>query len=332
MTLREEYDEKVASLERLATNLKAALEQFFTDAEIDVLSVTYRIKTFESFEEKIGRKKYRRPFVDTPDLCGLRAIVFFPSDLTHIDQIIRAEFKVQEIVNQSTKLHENQFGYRSNHYVVSLKQKWLNAPNYRGLKGLRAEIQVRTILMHAWAKLSRQLAYKSAEQAPVEFRRRIFQLSALFEMADEEFDRLRQQKVELQAALLTSAATSKEGFDLSQPLNLDTLQAYLNYRFPDRAPSEDGTPSLLDEIKLFGITLSRLDAAINATAAAVEEHEPLLFPERNRPAWSQVGAVRHALSLTSEDYWQSQRNTAIDVYRDLVEAYRAAADRRARAF
>jgi putative GTP pyrophosphokinase len=332
MTLREDYDEKVSLLERLATNLKVALEQFFADADIDVLGVTYRIKTFESFEEKIGRKKYRRPFVDTPDLCGLRAVVFFPSDLARIDQIIRAEFKVQEVVNQSTKLYENQFGYRSNHYIVSLKQKWLNAPNYRGLKGLRAEIQVRTILMHAWAKLSRHLAYKSAEQAPVEFRRRIFQLSALFEMADEEFDHLRQQKAELQAALLSSAASSKRGFDLSQPLNLDTLQAYLNYRFPDRAPSEDGASSLVDELKLFEITLSKLDAAINATAIAVEEHEPQLFPERNRPAWSQVGAVRHVLSLTSENYWESQRSTAVDVYRGLVETYRAAAGRRARSF
>jgi putative GTP pyrophosphokinase len=56
---------------------------------------------------------------------------------------------------------------------------------------IRAEIQVRTALQHAWSAVHHKLEYKSSTEAPPELRRRLFRLSALFELADEQFSELR---------------------------------------------------------------------------------------------------------------------------------------------
>lgn len=91
-------------------------------------------------------------------------------------------------------LEPDKFGYRSHHFVVTLRHEWLNVPNYRGLEGIKAEIQVRTILMHAWADISHKLSYKKKEHIPELFQRNLFQLSALFEIADDRFEMLRAER------------------------------------------------------------------------------------------------------------------------------------------
>ncbi len=329
--LRVQYDEMLPRLDRLGGNMRAALEQFLEQHAIDVLSVSYRVKQFSSFRDKIQRKRYDEPFAQVPDLCGVRIITFNPSDLNRIDELIRAEFNVDEIVDQSTKLTENQFGYRSNHYVVTLKPEWLGAPNYRGLGDLRVEIQVRTILMHAWANLSHRLSYKSADQAPLELRRRIFQLSALFEMADEEFDRLATQKRALQQALVDEARIDNRGFDMAQPLNADSLQAYLDYRFPDRGRSSWATAELLSEMTDVGLTLEDVDAGFRLTRDRLAEQElenmaaVRAHDDRNEPGegrWYQVGVVRHILDVTNDAYWETRRTQMPDYIASLIQKYR----------
>jgi putative GTP pyrophosphokinase len=186
---RARYDALVPQLKRLANNIGDALMQFISDAAVDIVSITYRIKTFESFAEKASRKPSQEPCEQVHDLCGLRVILFYPGDLPKVEEIIQREFSVTESTHKTEALQPDQFGYRSDHYLVRLRDAWLSAPNYRGLGDLNAEIQVRTILMHAWASLSHQLSYKTEAATPAQFRRQVYQLSALFELADQEFDR-----------------------------------------------------------------------------------------------------------------------------------------------
>jgi hypothetical protein len=59
------------------------------------------------------------------------------------------------------------------------------------LKDLKAEIQIRSILQHAWAEIEHDLGYKSKYSIPFNLRRRFSRLSGLLELADEEFNNLR---------------------------------------------------------------------------------------------------------------------------------------------
>jgi hypothetical protein len=221
---------------------------------------------------------------------------------------------VRQRIQKVDELHADQFGYRSNHYIVTLRESWLGAPNYRGLEAVRAEIQVRTILMHAWANISHNLQYKAVEQVPEQFRRRIFQLSALFELSDQEFDRLRSEKQRFRRELADQAA-SGSGFDDSQPLNVDSLQAYLDYYFPGRESSSEHTLDLLAELQSIGISLADISGAYRAVEPFLERNEREEFAEDDEwkgGSWAQVGVVRHVLDLASDKYWAYRRGQLPD--------------------
>jgi ppGpp synthetase/RelA/SpoT-type nucleotidyltranferase len=198
------------------------------DAEIDVIQVEGRAKTVDSFVEKIGRKgkKYENPFTDMTDLVGLRIITYYREDVARIGEILKGEFKVDEknSVDKIAGLAADRFGYLSVHYIVWLSPARGRLAEWRQYAGIPAEIQVRTALQHAWAAVQHKLDYKSTIEAPIELRRRLFRLSALFELADEQFSELRDARARIEAEY---ADDVREGrFDL--PLDEASLAAYLD--------------------------------------------------------------------------------------------------------
>jgi putative GTP pyrophosphokinase len=89
---------------------------------------------------------------------------------------------------------------------------------------IRAEIQVRTALQHAWSAVHHKLEYKSSTEAPPELRRRLFRLSALFELADEQFSELRDARARIE----TEYAADVRNGQLHLPLDEASLTAYLD--------------------------------------------------------------------------------------------------------
>jgi putative GTP pyrophosphokinase len=62
---------------------------------------------------------------------------------------------------------------------------------YRRFKDLKVEIQIRSILQHAWAEIEHDLGYKSKYSVPRLVRRDFSRLAGLLELADEEFVKIR---------------------------------------------------------------------------------------------------------------------------------------------
>lgn len=87
----------------------------------------------------------------------------------------------------------------------------------------RAEIQIRTLLQHAWDVISRRYDYKTEADIPKEVRRRLFRLSALFELGDEQ---LEQFGIEAGGILETYQASLQKG-SLRIEINVDSLRAYV---------------------------------------------------------------------------------------------------------
>jgi ppGpp synthetase/RelA/SpoT-type nucleotidyltranferase len=90
-------------------------------------------------------------------------------------------------------LEDEKFGYASIHYLVRLKVNRTDLSEYSRFKGLVAEIQVRTILQHAWAEIEHDIQYKSA--IPSSIRRRFMSLAGMLEIGDREFQAI--QSVEM---------------------------------------------------------------------------------------------------------------------------------------
>lgn len=160
--------------------------------------VQSRPKTVSSFAEKAIRKadKYPCPATQITDLCGARAITETQGEANDICEFIKTSFVVDEPNSPDVRarLKETEFGYLSFHYVVQMKRsdllrKIVTRSEFREIGERKAEIQVRTILQHAWASITHDRLYKSELKFPRGFQRTGAMQSAALEEADEGFAR-----------------------------------------------------------------------------------------------------------------------------------------------
>lgn len=316
----ETYSKVKTKYDTLGSNLAQALELFLNENDIKVLSVSYRVKDKDSFVEKIDRKNYEKPFDEIEDICGIRIICYYQSDVNKIAEIISREFEVLENQDKEELLEADQFGYRSTHFIVKIKKGWLQAPNYRGLENLKAEIQVRTVLMHAWAEIEHKLAYKKATHIRKQFKRKLSRISAKLEEADEQFEELRNEVTNYkQEVVETVQDKSRETKDIE--LNLDSLQAFLDAAFPEREKDISDTAELVDELTEYDITLKELIASYERVKDYLPEIESETFSfEQLFEGWSQAGVVRMILDLTNENYYEDRDMP--DEYRHLDDKWR----------
>lgn len=98
------------------------------------------------------------------DLAGCRAIFYTNGDVARFinSGLIQQNFEVLDI-----KLHHPQPTsdeavelYISNHYIVRLRSERLALPEYARFASMRCEIQIQTILNHAWAEMAHDTIYK----------------------------------------------------------------------------------------------------------------------------------------------------------------------------
>lgn len=153
--------------------------------------VQARAKTVSSFAQKIIRKdKYKEPLKEVTDLCGARIIVHFQSQALKVCTFIKENFIIDEVnsIDVGSKLREEEFGYLSIHYIVTPRAgSILGVPVPKELLTRKAEIQVRTLLQHAWADISHDRIYKSNLTVPKRWKRESARLAAVLEKADDAF-------------------------------------------------------------------------------------------------------------------------------------------------
>ena len=130
-------------------------------------SVQCRAKGIESLRRRLaeeGKLDTQTLELDRRDLAGVRLIFYTNNDVDRFlaSPLIRENFEIEE---DSTKIHhptpENKGArYRAVHYTVRLCEDRIRLPEYARFAGLRCEIQVQTILNHAWSETSHDILYK----------------------------------------------------------------------------------------------------------------------------------------------------------------------------
>jgi putative GTP pyrophosphokinase len=242
----------------LASVVKRILEESLKRRDIKVHSVQARAKDPSSFGKKAAQPsdgdpatpKYPNPLVQVTDLAGVRVITYFPSTLKDIDEMLSEEFKIVERSDMGAELiEEDRFGYHSIHYLVKLTPKRARLPEYDPFAFSIAEIQVRTILQHAWAEIEHDIQYKSTSIIPTEIRRRFMSLAGMLEIADREFQGIQ----DADKRLTEEARLHVEGGQLDRvEITPDALKAFLDKRLgPDGRISDfsyDWTARLLKKL------------------------------------------------------------------------------------
>lgn len=272
-----EYEAHAGLYQDLSTTAALLLDRMIREAGVQLHSITQRCKSRTSLAGKLGKpdKEYRK-LSDVTDLAAVRITTYFAEDVDRVAAIVEREFLIDDgnSVDKRKLLDPDRFGYQSLHYIASVTPERVRLVEYSRFDGRRFEIQVRSILQHAWAEIEHDLGYKSAAGVPREIRRRFSRIAGLLELADDEFSAIRRE--------------------------LDAYAANVAQEIQEQ-PESVG----IDNISLRAITssessaLRRLSAAVAASAGAVLEPTDDATLERNVENLSLVG-IRTVADLERE--------------------------------
>jgi len=300
----DDYLQREKQYARLAAEVEFGLEAITKSEGIKTHSITSRVKELQSLIEKCRQKEIDDPINGVDDLVGIRVVVLFLSDLPRLDEVIRKTFDIRESDDKIMGSDPSSFGYMSIHYIGILKDEHAG-PRYDDLKEIRFEIQARTIGMDAWANVSHYLDYKGESSVPEELKKDFFALSGLFYVADQHFEifaaRAKESRERAGEELQSGAASSLE-------INLDTMEAFLVRRYPDRRHGDRSAVSdLVEELADIGFdTIGALESALDEVEPrflkAEAEHPPIppgveVNPDDPPKLFIDVGAVRLALRI-----------------------------------
>ncbi|MHA1680658.1 MAG: hypothetical protein ACTSUE_06600 [Promethearchaeota archaeon] len=265
------FKEMKQDLEELRTVLDSILNGMSIELHVDCFIQT-RVKTVASFAGKIMRDGLDdvNSFDELTDLCAGRVICSTLHDVALFCKQLEQHFIVcwESCIDKASQLESNEFGYLSKHYIVKLDPKSRHIPDLdipESLFGIRAEIQVRTILQHYWASISHKIDYKGQFPLPDKIKRELNRYAALLETVDSEMqemlDFIRNFQVDYDATALLSEGEIKE--------QIEKLKIIIN-----NIPPNDPVSDIL-------IKLSKLSRYLGKWDFIVEMLEP--FADLDNP-------------------------------------------------
>jgi len=188
-----EYDTKYKTLENISQSVVSLIKTLLTSENIVEHTVSDRVKDRESLVKKIDKKDKYTKLDEITDIVGIRIITHYSDDVDTIATLLENEFLIDEenSIDKRQMLDPDRFGYLSLHYVASFNKERLKLMEYKAFKGIKFEIQIRSILQHTWAEIEHDIGYKSKAEVPKSIRRQFSRLAGLLEIADSEFISIR---------------------------------------------------------------------------------------------------------------------------------------------
>ena len=246
--IMQEYTDNLSAFREKEKQITRLIKETLDGAGVLVASVESRVKTASSLRGKLALKgaKYTS-LKDITDIVGVRVITFYTDDVDKVASAVERIFTVdwENSVDKRKLLQIDSFGYQSLHYICSLE----------GFP-YRFEIQLRTLLQHAWANLNHDTGYKSGVEIPREYKRNLSRLAGMLELADEQFSRIRsdisdyRRRVQALVASGNLDEVALDGDSYRSFLNLNPFDK-LNRRIASVNQAEIQEVSLLPYLPIF---------------------------------------------------------------------------------
>lgn len=227
--IMEEYRQQRPMFLEAENHIVKRLRDSLAEAGIVVAAVESRVKTEKSLAGKLELKgsKYKS-LADITDIVGLRVITFYLDDVDIVASAVERLFDVDwENSVDKRRLHAlDSFGYQSLHYICRMPDipEGRLAPS-SAAESYRFEIQMRTLLQHAWSNMNHDTGYKSGVEIPREYIRNLNRLAGMLELADEQFSRIRTELTDYRRRM--QALVASGNLD-DVPLDGDTFRSYLD--------------------------------------------------------------------------------------------------------
>lgn len=234
--------------------------------QIDIAYASAREKTPESLEKKCKKQfkdndgnlvnKYTDFRSEIMDLAGVRIVTYLLDDIDQVSAIIRELFEVIEehSGNKLDLLGADRIGYLSVHYIVKLKDESLHV-GMEEFKGIKCEIQVRTVLEDAWAQIFHDRQYKNELDMinSDKLLRRTNLLSGNLELLDyqindlvKEYDKVSQMERAKKLKNILDKSITKENILSYLDIRLEKKTVFYNYERMERLLKEFGIKKIRD--------------------------------------------------------------------------------------
>lgn len=190
-----------------------------------------RLKDTESL---IGKafyrgKNYTDPYSEITDKVGLRFVLLLGSEISIIDEIIN---KSSDWCASKDRDFERErldeplaFDYQSMHYILTSKSK-IEINNLEIPIGITCELQIRTLLQHAYSELSHSRIYKPSFDPTAKVKRVVAKSMALLETTDEYFEEVNSQMNKIVAFTLLDKLSKLLEETMEHKINVSTEANY----------------------------------------------------------------------------------------------------------
>jgi putative GTP pyrophosphokinase len=252
--------------EALALSVQFTTEEVLKQKKVNYHSVTYRAKDIERYKEKALKKEYANPKEEIMDMAGVRVITYLDSDAKKAAEIITQifEFLPGQTIDKAQELGTDKVGYRSIHLVGKFGKDRLALPENKKFENLCFEIQIRTILQHAWAEFEHDRNYKFKGVLPDNIKRRFSIVAGSLELVDWTFESIAHDIDTYKCEVRKEISAG----DLSTAINSASLKVYLTRRLDlliksGMRPVLSSDEKIISALSTYGIkTIEELDKAI----------------------------------------------------------------------
>lgn len=174
------------------------------DDGLNYHQVSERAKKPDSLRKKLlktvdGKPKYPTGLKQIDDIIGIRVITFLRSDIDTVVAALSGKFICLEDTDKTEQTKgSGTIGYGGRHLVLQVPQD--DAPEGCGnCKGQRFEVQIRTVLQHAWAEFEHDVRYKGSRPVPLRANRSFTMAATLIDLADAQFTSIQDLLLDLES-------------------------------------------------------------------------------------------------------------------------------------
>ncbi len=301
---------QAAALRQAAQAIRNTIVGRLHDDGLNHHDVQFRVKKAESVAEKLARRddhgnlKYPGGLECLDDLIGVRVILFVESDIEAVAIALSSQFTCLDDEDKTAMMRKNGgIGYAGRHLTLQIPAD--GAPSgCQEFPSYRFEVQIRTVLQHAWAEFEHDIRFKGSNGDNAEISRAFTMASTLIELADQQFVNISDTLKRLQAEGAIASVPE------TQLLDAGSLQNVLTRAFPKYRSSKENQYDWMVRI----LAANGID-----TVSAAEEWFQSIDPQRVTQLMAyrfSPGQVRIADDLLLESFGESYVDATKEVGSD----------------
>ncbi|MBF0262006.1 MAG: hypothetical protein HQL97_09265, partial [Magnetococcales bacterium] len=195
-TLLDQYDESFELYRAYSERLMINLGEVFNKTSLPISAISGDLMSRSSLKKFLTeRGGYYSRLRDIENLITVRVVVYFSDDIDLAVTLINKEFALDDSFQPVSEIpDQDRFGINTRRFDIKLVTDQYARPEYQRFNGLKAELEIRTVLQHSWSEVKGifdVLVGKS--RLPGQNVNKLAQISYLLKMADEELVRIKDQ-------------------------------------------------------------------------------------------------------------------------------------------